>query len=486
MNIILAGYNVDAGVLEELTGGSDRDDVTPETISAAYARISRDARSVEELRQIARTEVEKARRSNRNIIFGMGHHSVAEHAVFNFDLTGVSRLAIEEIERFRLCSYTEKSQRYIALEDEYVTPAEISGSHLEKLFTETVKDQYALYHKLYQRLKESAPGQEGQIAEGTAREDARYITPLATTGQLGETINARNLELLLRRFASHELHEMREIGRRMYECVADVAPSLILFTDANDYDQKSYPSLRRAFMDEAASEEVSDEPPDVELVDYTRDADLALVASLLHTVTDLGYSKCREKSGSLTERKRLEAVKTALQHMELYDAALREFEYVHLTFDLVLSASCFAQLKRHRMATITTQGYNPELGITIPESIKNCGMAGGFSSTAKKTEETYYALLDQIPAAAPYVLTNAHRRRVLLGVNARELYHMSRLREDASAQWEIRVLTQKMVELARKVMPLTMLLAGGKDSYPLLYENVYGRPPKVLKPELPS
>jgi flavin-dependent thymidylate synthase len=484
LNIILAGYNVDARVLEELTRGTDRDDVTPETISAAYARISRDPRSVDELRRIARLEVEKARKSNRSIVFGMGHHSVAEHAVFNFDLIGVSRLAIEEIERFRLCSYTEKSQRYIALESEYVTPDEISGSHLEKLFAGAVRDQYALYHKLYEKLKkESRAGmprgdasrEESKATEGTAREDARYITPLATSGQLGETINARNLELLLRRFASHELHEVREIGRRMYECVADVAPSLII-----------YPSLRSVFTEMAAGELRSGESPEVELVDYTKDADLALIASLLHTTTDLGYSKCRELSGSLEEGQRLEAVKTALEHMELYDAVLREFEYVHLTFDLVLSASCFAQLKRHRMATITAQGYNPELGITIPPSICDCGMARDFSSVAKRTEEAYYALLDQIPIAAPYVLTNAHRRRVLLGLNARELYHMSRLREDATAQWEIRLLTRKMTELAGKVMPLTMLLIGGKDSYPALYEKVYGRPPKIVNPELPS
>ena len=45
-------------------------------------------------------EVDRARRSNETIIFKMGHNSVAEHAVFNFDVIGLSRLAIEELERF--------------------------------------------------------------------------------------------------------------------------------------------------------------------------------------------------------------------------------------------------------------------------------------------------------------------------------------------------------------------------------------------------
>jgi thymidylate synthase ThyX len=72
---------------------------------------------------------------------------------------------------------------------------------------------------------------------------------------------------------------------------------------------------------------------------------------------------------------------------------------------------------------------------------------------------------------------------VLLTVNARELYHLVRLREDAHAQWDIRELSARMSKYARAVMPLTMLLLSGKDSYPALYQQVYGRPPKVLPPK---
>ena len=154
MRVILAGYNIDSQVVSDIVGGSERNDATPETISAASARISRDPKPVDELRSAARREVEQARRSNRKIIFGMGHHSVAEHAVFNFDIIGVSRLAIEEIEMFRLWSFTEKSQRYITLEDEYVIPSEIADSHLEKRYVDTVEAQNGLYHKVFSRLKE--------------------------------------------------------------------------------------------------------------------------------------------------------------------------------------------------------------------------------------------------------------------------------------------------------------------------------------------
>ena len=93
MEVLLAGYNLDSDVIQEFAAEHpERQDLTPETVAAAYARISRNPRPVNELRSIARGEVEKARASNRNIVFEMGHSSIAEHAVFNLDILKVSRL----------------------------------------------------------------------------------------------------------------------------------------------------------------------------------------------------------------------------------------------------------------------------------------------------------------------------------------------------------------------------------------------------------
>lgn len=79
MKVVLAGYNVDCEALDEAQRAAPaRRNLTPETLSASYARISRDARPVDELRRAARAEVDKARRSNQAIIFKMGHHSVAK------------------------------------------------------------------------------------------------------------------------------------------------------------------------------------------------------------------------------------------------------------------------------------------------------------------------------------------------------------------------------------------------------------------------
>ncbi|MBD3415013.1 MAG: thymidylate synthase (FAD), partial [Candidatus Aminicenantes bacterium] len=218
------------------------------------------------------------------------------------------------------------------------------------------------------------------------------------------------------------------------------------------------------------------------LMDHTPEADIKLAASLMHTVSKNSYKTCLEKVRNLGEEKRENIIKTAFKHMEFYDAVLREFEYVDLTFDLIVSASCFAQLKRHRMATLTFQKYNPDLGVTVPPSVQEVGCEKIFMSVMDKTNRVYQDLLQNMELGAEYVLTNAHRRRVLLKMNAREFYHFSRLREDETAQWEVRNLANQMSEKAKQVMPLTFMLIGGKDSYPEIYRSVFGHSPKFNPP----
>ncbi len=45
--------------------------------------------------------------------------------------------------------------------------------------------------------------------------------------------------------------------------------------------------------------------------------------------------------------------------------------------------------------------------------------------------------------------------------------------------------TEKMSEKVKDIMPLSMLLIGGKDSYAEIYKRVYGVSPKINLPQTP-
>lgn len=489
MEVILAGFNLDTSIIKGLLAGEKNLPVTPETLSAAYARISRYPQRVDELRRRSREEVEKARGSNRTIIFEMGHHSVAEHAVFNFDIIGVSRLAVEALENFRLASYTEKSQRYITLKDDYVMPKEIEELGRGEEFRALIESENLLYHSLFDALKDYHADEDPVLAENKrelanrAKEDARYVASLATQSQLGMTVNARELELMIRRLASHPLSEVRTLGARLYDEAKNVAPSILLFCEANPFDAETYPALA-GFSKKIEYEKLPQ--AEVTLVEASPDPDHKFLASLLHRVSNASFESCRSKVEEMTDEERFTLVKLAYERAELYDSMLREFEHVFLTFEVVCSSSCFGQLKRHRMSTFSPQPYDVSLGVTVPEPIQKTGKSHEFTRVMERCAELYHEISKTNPEASAYSLTNAHRRRVLLTLNARELYHFTRLRSDAHAQWEIKSLSNQMVHLGRMVMPLVLMLAGGKDAYPEMYARVFGHPPRVTEVELPG
>ncbi len=521
MNVILSGFNLDIETLKELrdfvqqvsakldgkwflkqdAGTKNRiieqlqeqavqligrDNFTPETLSAAYARISRNPLPVNQLREIARLEVDRARKSNQNIIFGLGHSSVAEHAVFNFDILGVSRYAVETIEHFRLASYTEKSQRYILFEEDYVIPAEIKIPALEKEFVGLMKKQSDTYYQLYEQLKpyffklypdQAKDPKNHRLLDGLAKEDARYVISLATGTQLGMTVNARTLENMVAKCSCHPLAEIREYGQKLYDVTRDYTPSIVKYVQPSEYLLHKEDDIQTILnsLPELSQSEKQDPGPDVFLLDYPPDADKLILSTLLFKRQGTDFRRAREVIDTLSHKDKIRVFQQIYKNINSWEGVLREFEFVTFTFQLLVSASCYGQLKRHRMANIVSQDYDVSLGITLPESIKAIGQESLFLEIIKETEHFFLRLTDFNPSIAPYVLTNAHRRRVLFKINLRELYHFSRLREDQHAQWDIRNIARQMGILIKEKLPLSAALIGGKDRFREIYQTFMNR-----------
>ena len=506
MEIILAGYNLDNETINQLVSGEEvsPEALTPETISAAYARISRDSRPVNELRAVAREDVAKAKKSAKTIVFGLGHHSVAEHAVFNFDVLGVSRLAIEALEQHRIgVGFTEKSQRYITLDGDYVMPTEFTADERE-LFNQLVGEQNDFYFKVLPELeryqREANPEMwkdrnERRTLQGWAKEDARYVLSLATEGQLGYTANARALEHTLRRLKHHHLAEVRDLGERLYEKAKEVAPSLIILADEELFLEAQGGTLEDKFFEKGRTDRIEATENLLRRMDFGNksprlvkgrvvnvegnDPDIAIMAALIYESSKpkFSYSEAMAISDLAFPHEREGYIGDVLKNLGKFDSVPREFEMGKMVFDLIVSSSCYAQLKRHRLCTQLVGDYNPELGVVVPESIEAIGRKGDFLDlVGGKTGEFYRKIQEnhpENPRLGEYGLTNAHQRQVLVGMNMRELYHFSRLREDAHAQWDIRETAKAMSIGAKELAPATTMLLGGKHEFDKIKERVY-------------
>jgi len=505
LQVLLAGYNVDAEALadalhildfvqrevdpndlQRMTEGELRrlladfcravneslasHPLTPEVLSAAYARISRDPKPVPELRRASREGIAGARKSNETIIFGLGHASVAEHAVFNIDILGLSRLATENLQSHRLLSFTEKSQRYVTASRDYVVPEELKGTAWEDRFHAEVQTLFSAYHLFFDALYRRIVEKEGEARENLARrdqenrakEDARYLLPLATTTQMGLTLNARNLEYILREFNGHALAEMRLLGEKLYKAVRPLVPSLIKHVQPSDFRWQERLQIAGGCPSKQCSKDLQAfSCPEVVFVGATPKGE-RIVAEALAFHSGIQFN---------AEELPLGFWRSVLWGMNPHEPAPREFELATIQFQAKVSASCFAQLKRHRMMTLLPAPHRAHDGAVLPPAIVEAGLSDEFLRHVRHVSTLCEELAEELPAVAPYLMTNSHVRRVMLQVSARELYHMARLRQDEHAQWEIRQLVSRMTDEARKLWPNMMALACGKDKFESMYHQ---------------
>lgn len=144
-----------------------------------------------------------------------GHHSVLEHAYATFRISGISRACSHQLVRHRLCSFTQKSQRYVDEKDfSYVIPPSVEeNEEAKKLFEEFMESA----RNTYVRLKEL----------GIKNEDARYVLPNATETEIVLTANFRELRhiISLRKDKSAQW-EIRKLAHEMLRLLKEHAPSV--------------------------------------------------------------------------------------------------------------------------------------------------------------------------------------------------------------------------------------------------------------------
>jgi flavin-dependent thymidylate synthase len=459
MKVSIAGFNVDYTVLKEaIINKIDKELLTPEIISAAYARISRSSKTIDQLRENARNNIPRARKSNTKIVFEMGHSSIAEHAVFNIDIEGVSRFALEEIERHRIGSYTEKSQRYVEIGNDFIIPQEIKDENFEKEFENLNQNAAKTYFRL--------------LEDGVSKEDARYYLPFSTTGNLGTTLNARSLEHMILAFSASPVKEMNELAEKLYEKIKSITPSLIRYIKPNGYNKNEYSvgvsTINEKVQDFENNVDFENAPIGYLNLQFSpENIDDKILTIREIREKGISFNKAKNNISALTHEEKLNKVKIIFNNIKPFDSVPNDFEHINLTWEIVISGAAFAQLKRHRISSQGYSAYNPSLGFTHPP---DCTGKDYVLELIKESENLYDKIISS--SSKTYALLIGHRRRMIWTANLREHYHFARLREDPHAQWDIRGFAFKMNEIIRKIAPISSSILGGKDNFDRLYQEL--------------
>ena len=137
-------------------------------------------------------------------LYKNGHHSVFEHIYFTFKIEGISRACSHQLVRHRMCSFTQRSQRYCT-EDGFgfVTPPTVD-EEMMRLDMYRIKDWYKDYTNRC----------------NVPNEDARYILPNACCTELYLSCNLRELiHIANERLCTKAQWEIRNLVKEMVKLV---------------------------------------------------------------------------------------------------------------------------------------------------------------------------------------------------------------------------------------------------------------------------
>ncbi len=144
-------------------------------------------------------------------------------------------------------------------------------------------------------------------------------------------------------------------------------------------------------------------------------------------------------------------------------------EHASFTFAIDgVSRALTHQLVRHRVASYNQQSqryvkYEHGIETITPESVKeNAEAQAVFDKAITEATNAYKTLLELgIPAEdARFLLPNAAETKIVVTMNARELLHFFNHRCCNRAQWEIREMAWRMVELVKPLAPQVFAKAG--------------------------
>jgi thymidylate synthase ThyX len=434
--------------------------------------LKEDSRNFEILKQeidktsggkATRHATEKAIQFMERWVLGFGHSSVAEGAVVGLALEGVSILATKVIENCRLCSFIEKSTRYVSFDNKsFYIDEDLKNSEFYPEIKELLELLFKTYMELHEPVLEyvkkvapkdpKTPLPAWERACASRRFDAvRYLLPICTKTSLGWTVNARQLAHGISKLLSHPLKEMNEIGEMIKVEASKVLPSLLRYADRNNYFVETEKS-----MDEISPaieiEDGNSEP--VTLVKGPSDADDIIVASILYRYKRQPMSKIIEKVKQMTKEEKEKILDIYLGKMGRFDYPMRELEHAQFLFDIIIDYGAFRDLQRHRICTQTNQIITTNLGYAVPKDIVDAGGEEKFRKAMEKAKEVYEKVAEKYPLQSQYLLPLGFKKRYICSMNLREIYHLVKLRTIPLAHESYRKIAYLIYEQMKEKYPL--------------------------------
>jgi thymidylate synthase ThyX len=419
-----------------------------------------------------------------------GHHTVYQHATFEFSLAGVSRqLVWSFLHSFPFYNSEQQSQRYVRLDEirAHVPPA--LGGEARRVYEQAVAEAWRAYRELGRRLEPVAMEILSDLwrlrqrqsrafgrsvareAEKKAIETARYVIPIACHTAMVYTVSGLTLHRLSRMAAACDAaSEARHVVDRMVAEVRRIDPDFFGAVGQDPLAPEEVVELASApaGLGDPAALEAFDKSLDgrrSRLVDYGARAPAVVADAVRHVLGAPQLADADALALALDPRRnryRLDAL-----NISFHAPVMRALDHAHYTFRKKLSHTADSQDQRHRMVPasrpLLTRSVPRAPDVVEPELI--AGDPACHALFREQVEAAFDArarllALGVAPELALYVLPNALAVRFEESGSLLHLLHKWTMRTCLNAQREIYEASMEEVEQVRAVHPELMRHVG--------------------------
>jgi thymidylate synthase (FAD) len=198
----------------------------------------------------------------------------------------------------------------------------------------------------------------------------------------------------------------------------------------------------------------------VKLIRYTQEPEVSVALAAKLCYSAINIDQLRERMGKAEIDRFIDKL-LDLGHTS-------PFEHASFTFGIEgISRVTSHQLVRHRIASYSQQSqrYVKVAGfkyIIPPEISKNEGLKKEYERVMEDLQALYDRFIESgiSPEDARYLLPQGCETKLIVSMNARELFHFFSLRCCRRAQWEIREMAEQMLTKVKEVAPHIFRQAG--------------------------
>lgn len=458
------------------------DKLTPVTIAAAMARLSRrsDDMRITILDEFA-GQAGKDEKLLQRVISAYGDDSVQQLAGIHMVVEGASNLLTKKLEWGRLGSYLEQSTRYIYFDQKddsgkyrYFVPKQLNDDVKAKYINamDQIFDRYStMVRELtsYVRNKSATPEVERDVAwQGATRAQAcdaiRPVLPVATKSTVGIFASGQALESLIMHLLGDELLEASVTGKSILAEARKVAPAFFERADKPErggatiaYRAETTAQVAQLANKHLPTNHAVDSIEDVTLTDFWPRNELSLVPDMLYEHSNLSLTAIQAAVGTWTYEQKLEVFDAYMgDRLNRRHRPGRAIEKAHYSWDLVCDYAIFRDLQRHRMVDdLAWQQLTPRYGYEIPKLVEDAGLADTFEECFQISLKLH-SLLQQsgYGLEAQYATLLGHRMRWKITYNAREAFHLHEIRTSPQGHPGYRKLIMQMHQKLAEAHPM--------------------------------